>query len=334
MRAVLCRRWAGPEALTLEETDPPQAGPGEVLLRVEAAGLNFADCLMIEGKYQERPAFPFAPGLEAAGEVAAVGEGVTRVSPGDRVMALTDSGAFAEAAVARESGVFKIPDTMDWATAAGFPITYGTAHGALRWHADLQAGETLVVHGAAGGVGLAAVEVGKALGAQVIATAGGRDKLAVAQAHGADHLIDYRDEDIRKRVKAITDGRGADVIFDPVGGPVFEASLRSIAWRGRLLVIGFAGGQVPQIPANILLVKNIAAMGVYWGSYRKKDPARLQSEFTELFDWWQAGKLKPHVSHCLPLAEAAAALDLLKARKSTGKVVLTMTARTSADAAG
>lgn len=326
MRAIFCRQWAGPEALTFEETASPQAGPGEVLLTVKAAGLNFADCLMIEGKYQERPDFPFSPGLEAAGVVAAVGEGVTRLSPGDRVLAMTDSGAFAEVAPAKESDVFKIPDAMDWVTAAGFPIAYGTAHGALRWHADLKADETLLVHGAAGGVGLAAVEIGKALGAQVIATAGSRDKLAIASAHGADHLIDYREEDIRERVKAITDGRGADVIFDPVGGPVFDASLRCIAWSGRLLIIGFAGGKVPQIPANILLVKNISAMGVYWGSYRKKDPTRLQSAFAELFGWWQAGKLKPHASHRLPLAEAATALDLLKSRKSTGKVVLTMAA--------
>ena len=324
MRAILCHRWAGPEELSLEEIDRPEPGPGEVLLEVKAAGVNFADCLMIEGKYQERPAFPFSPGLEAAGLVTAVGAGVERVAPGDRVLGLTNSGAFAEAAIARESDVFKIPDGMDWVTAAGFPITYGTAQGALRWLADLQPGEVLLVHGAAGGVGIAAVEIGKTLGAQVIATAGGRDKLAVAEEHGADHLIDYREEDIRERVKALTDGRGADVIFDPVGGPVFEASLKSIAWSGRLLVIGFAGGQVPQIPANILLVKNISAMGIYWGSYRKKDPERLVPAFAELFAWWQEGKIKPHVSHCLPLLEAEAALNLLKTRKSTGKVVLTM----------
>ena len=324
MRAVLCHRWAGPEALVLDQVETPRPGPGEVLLEVAAAGVNFADCLMIEGKYQERPAFPFSPGLEAAGRVAALGDGVTRVALGDRVLGLTNSGAFAEAAIVRESDVFKIPETMDWVTAAGFPITYGTAQGALRWHAALKAGEVLLVHGAAGGVGLAAVEIGKALGAEVIATAGGPEKLAVAKKHGADHLIDHREEDIRERVKEITGAQGADVIFDPVGGPVFDASLRAIAWRGRLLIIGFASGEVPQIPANILLVKNISAMGVYWGSYRKKDPARLVQAFAELFTWWQEGKLKPHVSHCLPMSEAAAALALLKTRKSTGKVVLTM----------
>ena len=325
MRAICCHRWAGPEALVLEEVAVPEPGPGEVLLQVAAAGVNFADTLMIEGQYQEKPPFPFSPGLEAAGRVVALGEQVSRVAVGDRVMALTNSGAFAEAALVRESDLFKIPDAMDWVTAAGFPITYGTAQGALRWHADLQPGDVLLVHGAAGGVGLAAVEIGKAMGAEVIATAGGPEKLAVAADHGADHLIDSRAEDIRERVNAITDGRGADVIFDPVGGPVFEASLRAIAWSGRYLVIGFAGGQVPQIPANILLVKNIAAMGIYWGSYRKKDPDRLPPAFAELFAWWQAGALKAHVSHRLPLAEAGKALKLLKSRKSTGKVVLTMT---------
>ena len=323
MRAMLCHAWGGPETLTLSDVPAPEPGPGEVKIAVAAAGVNFADSLIVAGQYQEKPPFPFAPGLEAAGEVLAVGAGVSRVKPGDRVLALPDWGAFAEQAVARESDVFAIPDGMDFAEAAGFPITYGTAHGALRWHADLQAAETLLVHGAAGGVGLAAVEAGKAIGARVIATAGGPEKLAIAKAHGADELIDYRSEDIRERVKAMTDGEGADVVFDPVGGDVFDASLRCTAWGGRILVIGFAAGRVPQIPANILLVKNIAAMGVYWGSNRKRAPERLAEEFAELFQWYQAGKLKPHVSHRFELSEAAKAIEMLTSRKSTGKVVLT-----------
>jgi NADPH2:quinone reductase len=212
---------------------------------------------------------------------------------------------------------------MDFVTAAGFPVTYGTAHGALVWRAELKPGETLLVHGAAGGVGLATVEVGKALGATVIATAGGPDKLAVAEAHGADHLIDYRREDIRDRVKALTGGHGVDVVFDPVGGDVFDASLRAAAWGARLIVIGFAAGRVPQIPANILLIKNLAAIGFYWGSYRKHAPDLVTAQVGQLFDWFEAGKLKPHVSHRLDLARAAEALELLSSRKSTGKVVLT-----------
>jgi NADPH2:quinone reductase len=323
MRAILCHEWAGPEKLRLEDIDPPQPGPGEVQVAVAAAGVNFADILITQGKYQSKPAFPFSPGMEAAGRIEAVGPEVAGVHPGQRVLALPETGAFAEVAVARACDVFVLPDSMDFVTAAGFPITYGTAHGALRWHADLQPGEVLLVHGAAGGVGLAAVEVGKALGATVIATAGGPEKLAVAEAHGADHLIDYRREDIRERVKALTDQRGADVVFDPVGGDVFDASLRCTAWGGRILIIGFAAGRVQQIPANILLVKNVAAMGVYWGSNRKMAPARLAAEFTELFQWFEAGKLKPHVSHRLDLADAAEAMTLLSSRASTGKVVLT-----------
>lgn len=323
MKAVLCRDWGGPESLTLEELPAPQPGPDQVLIEVAAAGVNFADTLMIAGKYQEKPPFPFAPGLEIAGTIRAIGANVAGLKEGQRVMALTDWGGYAEAALARAGDVFPIPDSLGWAEAAGFPITYGTAHAALRWHADLQPGEILLVHGAAGGVGLAAVEIGKAIGATVIATAGGAEKLAVARAHGADHLIDYREEDIRARVKELTAGRGADVVFDPVGGDVFDASLRCIAWSGRLLIIGFAAGRVPQVPANILLVKNVAVMGVYWGSYRKHAPERLVEEFRELFAWVEAGLLKPHVSHKLALEAAGEAMALLLQRRSTGKVVLT-----------
>ena len=328
MQAMMCRAWGGPESLALEDLPLPEPAADQVLIEVAAAGVNFADTLMVAGKYQEKPAFPFAPGLEIAGTVRALGSSVSGLEPGQRVMALTDWGGYAEAALARAGDVYPIPPALTlerfgWAEAAGFPITYGTAHCALRWHAYLQPGEVLLVHGAAGGVGLAAVEIGKALGATVIATAGGPDKLAVAKAHGADHLIDYRSEDIRDGVKELTAGKGADVVFDPVGGDVFDASLRCIAWSGRLLVIGFAAGRVPQIPANILLVKNIAVMGVYWGSYRTHAPERLSEEFRELFGWVEAGRLKPHVSHKLDLAQAREAMALLLERRSTGKVVLT-----------
>ncbi|HSM87423.1 MAG TPA: NADPH:quinone oxidoreductase family protein, partial [Candidatus Limnocylindrales bacterium] len=238
------------------------------------------------------------------------------------VMALTGLGAFAEEAVVDAGRVVPIPQSMDFVTAAGFPVAYGTSHGALEWRARLQPGEWLLVLGAAGGVGLTAVEIGKALGARVIACAAGAEKLEVARQHGADHLIDYSREDIRERVKAITGGRGADVVYDPVGGDAFDAALRSIAWGGRIIVIGFAAGRVSQIPANIVLVKNIDVIGFYWGSYQTHNPDLLRSSFTRLFRWFQEGKLKPHVSHTLPLRDAARGLDLLRQRKATGKVVL------------
>jgi NADPH2:quinone reductase len=323
MRAVLCKAWSGPEDLTLGEVDPPTAGPSEVLISVAAAGVNFADTLVIAGTYQEKPALPFIPGFEVAGQVAAVGREVTGLQVGDRVLAITPWGGYAEQAIADQSAAFVLPEAMDLALAAGFPVTYGTAYGALVWRAGLAPGETLLVHGAAGGVGLAAVEVGKALGATVIATAGGPEKLAVAGDHGADHGIDYKTEDIRARVKTLTGGRGVDVVFDPVGGAVFDTSLRCVAWGARLVVIGFAAGRVPQIPANILLVKNLTVQGFYWSSYRRHDPARFAAQFDALFAWFETGKLRPHVSHRLDLARAAEAMRLLTDRKATGKVVLT-----------
>lgn len=324
MRAILCRAWGEPDALRVEEVARPTPDADEVLIAVEAAGVNFADILMVAGEYQEKPAFPFSPGLEAAGTVAALGEAVSGLAVGQRVMVLPDRGAYADFLTAKAADVFPIPDGMDFVTAAGLPITYGTAHGALTWRADLKAGELLLVHGAAGGVGLAAVEVGKAMGATVIATARGKEKLAVATKHGADHVIDTASEDIRTRVKAIAGDRGgADVVFDPVGGDIFDASLRAVAWGGRLLVIGFAAGRVPQIPANLLLVKNLSAIGLYWGSYRRRAPDLLAQEFAQIFAWYEAGHIRPHVSHTLDLSRAADALMLLKARKSTGKVVLT-----------
>ncbi len=323
MRAVICKEWGGPEKLTVEEVAAPPMRDGAVRIAVHAAGVNFADILLIAGQYQEKPAFPFTPGAEAGGVVTEVGDGVKGLKPGDRVMALTGLGAFAEQAVVDAAKVMRIPDKMDFASAAAFPVAYGTSHGALEWRARLQPGEWLLVTGAAGGVGLTAVEIGKAMGAKVIACAGGADKLAIAQQHGADHLIDYSKEDIRERVKAITGGKGVNVVYDPVGGDAFDAALRSIAWGGRIIVIGFAAGRVPQIPANIVLVKNIDIIGFYWGSYQAHKPQLLASSFAQLFRWFEEGKIKPHVSHRLDLDHVAQALEALRERKSTGKVVVT-----------
>ncbi len=324
MRAVICTKWGGPDDLSFETFQPKSPGPGEVRIAIRAAGLNFADTLMIAGKYQERPDFPFSPGLEAAGEVVECGEGVEGLAPGDRVMAVLGHGGFAEEAVTVAERVYKIPESMPYGEAAGFPVAYGTSHVALRHRAGLQAGETLVVHGASGGVGLTAVEIGAALGATVVACASSPEKLALAEKYGASHLIDYSKEDIRERVLEITDKRGADVIYDPVGGDAFDASLRCIAWEGRLLVIGFASGRIPTAPANYILLKNCALVGVVWGAYLGRDPAVVRRSMEELIDWYGQGKLKPHISRTFPLAEAPAAIKSMMARKSTGKIVLTM----------
>ncbi|MFO1074579.1 MAG: NADPH:quinone oxidoreductase family protein [Geminicoccaceae bacterium] len=323
MRAIICRELGGPDKLELAELADPEPGACGVRIRVQAAGVNFADSLMLKGRYQEKPALPFTPGLEVAGEIEAVGAGVRGLAVGQRVLAVVSHGGFAEKAVARAEDVVPLPDGIDAVTAAGFAIAYGTAHGALRWRAQLHAGETLLVHGAGGGVGLTAVECGKAIGAEVIATARGAEKLAVARAHGADHVLDSEDPQLRERLRELTHGNGVDVAYDPVGGAMFDLSLRSIAWEGRIVVIGFASGEVPQIPANILLVKNAAVLGFYWGSYRKHDPERLREGFAELFDWLAAGRIRPHVSTTLPLAETGQAIRLLAERRSVGKVVVT-----------
>lgn len=327
MRAFLCHDWGEAEDMKVEDAAAPDMIEGGVRIAVKAAGVNFADTLMVKGEYQVRPPFPFSPGLEVAGEVIECAPGVKGIQAGDRVMAMVHYGGYATEAVAPAGDVVKIPDTMDYTIAAGFPIVYGTSHIGLVEKLKLRAGETLLVHGAAGGVGLTAVEIGKLLGATVIATAGGRDKLAVAQKYGADHLIDYRTEDIRERVKQLTDGRGADAVYDPVGGSAFDASLRATAQMGRILVVGFASGTVPQIPANILLVKNISVIGYYWGAHRKLAPELVRRSFSTLLDWYEADKLRPHVSHTFDLSNAAEAMAMLKSRKSTGKVVLTMETR-------
>jgi NADPH2:quinone reductase len=324
MRAVVCRQWGGPETLTVEDVAPPPLAPDQVRIRVRASGLNFADTLMIAGKYQVKPEFPFTPGMEGAGEVIEVGSAVTDLRPGQRVMATArHGGSYASEMVAHAETVVPIPDAMDFVAAAAFPVVYGTSHFALTQRGKLQRGEVLLVLGAAGGVGLTAVEIGKQLGATVIAAAGGPDKLAVAKEHGADHLIDYTRESIRDRVREITDGRGADVVYDPVGGDAFDQALRAVNWEARMLVIGFASGRIPSVPANLILVKNISVIGVVWGAQTQRDPARSKAWLTELVGWWQAGKLKPVVGATFPLAKVGDALTALLSRKYPGKIVLT-----------
>lgn len=322
MRAILCREYGAIDKLAVANVPEPPLGNGQVLIDVHAAGINFGEMLMVLGQYQEKPPLPFTPGFEAAGIVRAVGDGVTTVKPGDRVMAALPWGGYAEVAVAAASAAFPIPQAMDFVTAAGFPIAYGTAYGAFAWRAQLKPAETALVLGAAGGVGLAAVEVAAAMGATVIAAAGDAAKCALARAHGATHAIDYRREDLRERVRALTDGRGADVVFDPVGGDAFAQALRAVAWSGRMLVIGFAAGSVPQIPANHVLVKNIDIMGFHWGTYRTRRPELLTPAFARLCGWYAEGRLRPVVSHRLPLAAAPEAYRLLRERRATGKIVL------------
>ncbi|MEM9011554.1 MAG: NADPH:quinone oxidoreductase family protein [Pseudomonadota bacterium] len=320
MRAM--RVHALNEPLRLDEAETPSPGPGEVLLRVEACGVNFGDTLMVKGTYQEKPDLPFAPGMEVAATVAAQGEGVKFPKVGDRVAALSGHGGFAEHVCAPATSCVPVPDGMPAEHVAAFLVAYGTSHVGLDYRAKLQPGETLLVLGAAGGVGLTAVEIGKLMGATVIACARGAEKLAVAREVGADHLIDSDTDDIREAVKALG---GADVVYDPVGGDQFMAAMRATKPEARLLPLGFASGDVPQIPANILLVKNLTVHGFYWGAYSRFKPQVLVESFRQLFAWYGEGKLKPHVSHALPLEQANEALDLLTSRKATGKVVLTMT---------
>ena len=321
MRAVICRAWGEVEALRVEEVAPPAPGPDEVLIAVEATGVNYADSLMVAGRYQTRPPFPFSPGLETAGVVARCGAGVTRFQPGDRVMAIVAHGGLAELAVSKESETFAMPEGMPFEEAGAFPIAYISSHVAIRWQGRLEAGETLLVLGAAGGVGLTAVEIGKAMGARVIAGASTAEKLAVARDHGADDLINYATETLMDRVMALTDGKGADVCFDPVGGELSDAALSSLGWGGRLLLVGFVGG-IPHIPANRLLVKNRAALGCSLRYYRWHAPDKLRQSVEALLSWYRAGTLKPCVTRCLPLERSVEAIRLLTDRKAYGKVVV------------
>lgn len=309
------------ERLIADKVAPPEPGPGSVRLRVRACGVNFADTLMVQGRYQEKQTPPFAPGLEVCGTVEALGPGVTGLAVGQRVAAICGAGGFAEAVCAPAAACVPVPAAMGDAEAAALQIAYGTSHIALHHRARMQPGERLLVLGAAGGVGLTAVEVGKLMGAEVIAVARGADKLAIARDKGADHLIDADPETLRDAVKALG---GADVVYDPVGGDLWREALRAANFEARLVPIGFASGDVPQIPANILLVKNLTVIGLYWGAYLRHAPGVLADSMRQLLDWWAAGRIVPHISHRLPLREAEAALDLLRNRTATGKVVLTM----------
>src|SRR5215469_6474809 len=324
MRAVLCKSFGHPETLVIEELPSPTPGPGEVVVSVKAAGVNFPDVLIIENKYQLKPPLPFSPGSELAGVVKTVGDSVTGVTPGDRVMAITGYGAFAEEVTVDAKRLLPIPDGMDFVAAASFGLTYATSDHALRDRGQLKPGDTLLVLGAAGGVGIAAIEIGKAIGARVIACASTDDKLAVCRDHGADATINYATDDLRERIKALTDGKGPDVIYDPVGGPYSEPALRSIAWRGRHLVVGFAAGEIPRIPLNLTLLKGCSIVGVFWGDFARREPARFAESIAQLGRWFAAGQLKPHVSATFPLERAADALTLMARREVKGKVVLTV----------
>jgi len=321
MRALVCRAWGEVDGLKLEDVEPPVPGPGEVLIDVEATPVNFADTIMVRGQYQTKPAFPFSPGLETAGMVARCGAGVSGLGPGARVMAILAHGGMAEQAVARAEEVWPIPEGMGFEEASVFPLSYLSSHVALRWQGRLEAGETLLVLGAAGGVGLAAVEIGKAMGARVIAAASSAERLAVARSHGADETIDYRAAGLKAQVEALTGGRGVDLCFDPVGGSLFDAALSSLAWGGRILLVGFVGG-IPQIPANRLLVKHRSALGSSLRYFRFHAPDKLQRSMAELLAWYGEGRLKPLISACYPLERAIEALQSLTERRAVGKVVI------------
>jgi NADPH:quinone reductase len=324
MKAVLCKAYGPPESLVVEDVVSPEPGPGEVVVSVKAASVNFPDVLIIQNKYQFKPQLPFSPGSEVAGVVKTIGDGVTTVKPGDRVMAFTTYGAFAEEVKTEATRLLPLPPAMDFTHAAAFGLTYATSDHALRDRGQLNSGETLLVLGAAGGVGLAAIEIGKALGARVIAAASTDDKLAVCREHGADDTINYATDDLRDRVKAITGGGGVDVVYDPVGGAYTEPALRSLAWRGRLLVVGFAAGDIPKIPLNLTLLKGCSIVGVFWGEFTRREPQRFTESMQQLGRWYADGKLKPHVSQTYPLERAADALTAMANRQVKGKVVLTV----------
>ncbi|MCE5982838.1 NADPH:quinone oxidoreductase family protein [Pseudomonas sp. LF19] len=324
MKAVLCKALGPAQNLVLEDVASPVPKKNEILLDVQAAGVNFPDTLIIEGKYQFQPPLPFSPGGEAAGVVSAVGDKAGHLKVGDRVMALTGWGSFAEQVAVPAYNVLPIPAQMDFTTAAAFGMTYGTSMHALSQRGQLKAGETLLVLGASGGVGLAAVEIGKAMGARVIAAASSAEKLAVAKAAGADELINYSEASLKDEIKRLTGGNGADVIYDPVGGDLFDQAVRGIAWNGRLLVVGFASGRIPELPVNLALLKGAAVLGVFWGAFAQRQPADNAANFQQLFAWFAEGKLKPLVSQTFPLAEAGAAIEMLGQRKAVGKLVVTM----------
>lgn len=325
MRAVLCSEYGPPEKLQIvDDPKPLEPGPGQVLVKVAAAGVNFPDVLMIQGKYQFQPPMPFIPGAELAGTVTAVGAGVSHLKIGDRVAAMPRGGAFASEALVDAAVAMPLPPMADLKIAASFVLAYGTSYHALKQRAELKAGETLLVLGASGGVGLAAVEIGKAFGAKVIAAASSEEKLAVCKAQGADLTINYATEDLKEAIKRTTDGKGPDVVYDPVGGSYTEVAVRSMAWRGRYLVIGFANGEIPKLPLNLPLLKGSSIVGVFWGEFVKRQPGDNVTNMEEMMGMLMTGKLKPHISASYPLDKAPEALRAMMERKVTGKVVITM----------
>lgn len=322
MKALLCKEFGPPESLVVEEVPDPVAGPGQVVVDVHACGMTFPDLLMIEDKYQFKPPMPFSPGSEVGGVVAAVGDGVDTVRVGDRVLASATWGGCAEKVALPAQAVQPVPDGIDLVHAAAFLYAYGTSYHALVDRAKLQPGESLLVLGAAGGVGLAAVDIGRVLGAQVIAAASSDEKLELCRDYGATETINYSTEDLRGRLKEITGGRGVDVVYDPVGGPFSEPALRSTAWEGRFLVIGFANGEIPRIPLNLPLLKGCEIVGVFWGSFAGREPARNRANVEQLRRWWTEGRIRPHVGATYPLEQAVQALRDIADRKAKGKVVV------------
>ena len=324
MKAVLCKSYGPPEDLVVEEVAPPKVDEESVLIEVHAAGVNFADTLIIQNKYQMKPPLPFSPGSEVSGVALEVGAKVKNVRPGDRILAITGWGGYAEQAVGHRSTVYPIPESLDMVQAASIPTVYGTSCYALKQRGGLRPGETLLVLGATGGVGLTAVELGRQMGARVLAAGGSDEKLKIAAEYGADHLINYREKTIKDEVKALTGGQGADVIYDAVGGDAFDQAMRCINWNGRLLVVGFASGRIPEVAVHRVMNKNCQIVGVLWGATLLKEPEVNRKNFEEMFVWFSQGRLKPCVSNVLPMARAADALGLLLDRKSVGKVILSM----------
>lgn len=324
MKAILCKTFGTPHDLVLEDIDAPTMSDRQVRIEVSACGVNFPDVLMIAGKYQLQPPMPFSPGAEISGTIVEAGSKVTHLKPGQRVLALCGHGGMAEQATVDANAVIPIPDCMDFRTAAGFILTYGTSYHALKQRAGLQADETLLVLGAAGGVGLAAVELGARMGASVIAAASTDEKLALAEKYGAAQRINYTDSGLKDAVKKLTKGRGADVIFDPVGGSLFDDCLRSVAWNGRILVIGFASGEIPSIPANLVLLKGSSIVGVFWGSFAEREPKLHLKNTRELLEMAEEGALKPYVSDQFDLDQAAEAIATLADRRALGKVIVSI----------
>jgi NADPH2:quinone reductase len=322
MKAVLCRQFCSPDELELADIPEPQAGPGEAVVRIKAAALNFFDTLIIAGKYQHKPPFPFSPAAEFAGVVESVGAGVTDIAPGDRVMGNTGWGAAREAVAVPANILVKVPDGLDFDRAAGLTVTYGTTLYALRVRAELKPGETLVVLGASGGTGLATVEIGKVMGARVIACASSDEKLDFARKHGATETVNYAAEDLRAALKRLGGEHGINVVYDPVGGPYAEPAVRSMAWNGRYLVIGFAAGEIPKLPLNLVLLKNCDIRGVAWGAWVRREPQAQRELMKDIVSWAALGKLSAHVHAAYPLADIAAALEAIAERKVMGKIVL------------